>query len=207
MSYPFFVPSVINTNPITTVPFGTFVSSPYTSEISISVTKEDLPTKTERVTVTTLPINNYYYPTNLYYGADPYTYSYPMYTNISYLDVNSDKELHKKACKLFFSELYNKYIPETYPRLLNYVKLSNKDIELVKSVGEAKNISTKSDEYGEKINYLAEYIFTKKDVYNILWDYVERRNVKWWDLKYYADDVENLLVKSLEEKIKDMILD
>lgn len=208
MSFPYFVPGVINTNPITALPLGNFVSSPYvTSEIEISVYKDKLPTKTERVSVSSLPLTNYYYPTSLYYTSEPLTYSYPMYTNISYQDINSDKELHKKVSKRYFSELYNRYIPESYPKILNYVKLSAKDIELVKSANEAKNTSTKEDEYGEKINYLADYIFTKKDVYNTLWNYVEKRNVKWWDLRYYEDDIENLLVKAVEEKIKDMILE
>lgn len=208
MSFPYFVPSVINTNPVTAIPIGSYVTSPvYTSEISVTVTGDRLPTKSEKVEVTSLPVTNYYLPTNLYYVNDPISYSYPIYKNISYLDVNADTELHKKMTKYFYSKLYNEYVPDDHSDLLDYVKLTAKDIELVKSLGEAKNNRTKEEDFGEKINYLADYIFTKKDIYSVLWDYVERKGVKWWDLKYYSDDIENKLVKGLEEKIKDMILE
>lgn len=207
MSIPYFVSTHINTNPVTAIPIGSFVTSvtPTISEISVSVTRDDLPVRTEKVSVTGLPTTNYYLPTSLYYVADPITYSYPVYKNVSYLDVNSDKELHKKVTRHFFSRLYNRYIPDSEARLLNFVKLTAKDIELVKSLNEAKNITTKEDEYGEKLNYLADYIFTKKDVYNVLWHFSEKTNVKWWDLKNFEDQIEELLVKAVEEKIKDMI--
>ena len=206
MNYPFFVPGIINTDPVTMIPVGSYVSptSIITSEISVSVSS-DRPMKTETFRVSSLPVTNHYLPTSLYYVADPITYSYPIYKNISYLDVNADKELHKKMTKYFFSQLYNKYVPEDHPRLLNYVKISSKDIELVKSVNEAKSTNTKEDEIGEKINYLADYIYTKKDIHNALWNYTERKNFKWWDLKYYEDDVEHLLIKDLEETIKDKL--
>jgi hypothetical protein len=211
MAFPYFVPGVINTDPITAIPFGNYYSSPayVTSEIEISVYKDKdrLPTKTERLQVSTLPTTGYYYPTSMFYAVDPLVYSYPVYSNVSYQDVNSDKELHKKVSKRYFSELYNRYIPESFPKILNFVRLTAKDIELVKSANEAKNNSTKDEEFGEKINYLADYIFTKKDVYNSLWNYVEKRNIKWWDLKYYEDDIENLLVKAVEDKIREMILE
>lgn len=207
MSFPFFVPSVINTNPVTAIPIGTYITSPlYTSDISISV-ERDYPHKTENLLVTSLPTSNYYLPTNLFYPSDSLTYSYPMYKNISYLDVNADKELHKKVTKNFFSQLYNKYVPEDNLQLLDYVKITAKDIELVKSLNEAKNNKTKEDDIGEKINYLADYIFTKKDIYSVLWDYGEKRNIKWWDLKHYSNDIENILIRELEAKIKDMILE
>jgi len=207
MSFPFFVPSVINTNPVTAIPIGSYITSPvYSSEFSVSV-QTDYPNKSENVLVTSLPTTNYYLPTSFFYPSDTLTYPYPMYKNISYLDINADKELHKKVTKYFFSQLYNIYVPEDNSELLDYVKISAKDIELVKSLNEAKNNKTKEDDVGEKINYLADYIFTKKDIYSVLWDYAEKRNIKWWDLKHYGNDIENILIRELQAKIKDMILE
>ncbi len=208
MNYPFFVPGIINTEPVTMVPVGAYVTptSVVTSEISVSVTT-DKPVRTETFRVSSLPSTNYYLPTSLYYVADPITYNYPVYRSISYLDVNADKDLHKKMTRYYFSQLYNKYVPEDHPRLLNFVKLSAKDIELVKSVNEAKNINTKEDEFGEKISYLADYVYTKQDIYRVLNDYCDRKNIKWWDLKYYSDDLEDILIKDLEETIKDKIVE
>jgi hypothetical protein len=185
------------------------VSSPYspvyTTETYVSI--DTFPIKTESVYVSTLPSTNYYLPTNLYYDTTPLIYTNPIMSSISYTDVNADKDLQKKVTKKFFSQLYNKWVPELYPRLLDYVKLTEKDITLVKSKGEAQNNKTKEDEIAEKINYLAEYIMTKKDIYEELYYYAERKRLNWWDLSYYSDDVELLLVKKLEERIKDMILE
>ena len=210
MSY--FVPGIIDTSPLTVSPiypygrYGSYPLSPYTTEVSVSVSGDGYPTRTERVLVPSLPNYNYYSPTSLYY-ADPLIYSYPTYQNVSYLDINADKDLHKKMTKYFFSKLYNEFVPESYSRLLNFVKLSEKDIQLVKSASDAKNNVTKEADFGEKINYLSDYIFTKKDVYAELYDYVERKRVNWWDLKYYSNDIELYLVKQLERRINDIILE
>jgi len=207
MSY--FVPGIIDTSPLTISPlnpYGSYALSPYTTEVSVTVSGDKYATKTERVLVNSLPTYNYYSPSSLYF-ADPLVYSYPTYQNISYLDINADTDLHKKMTKYFYSKLYNEFVPESYSRLLNFVRLSDKDIQLVKSASDAKNNVTKEADYGEKINYLADYIFTKKDVYAELFDYVQRKRVNWWDLKYYSDDVELYLVKQLERRINDIILE
>lgn len=179
-------------------------SSPY-SEVSVSVTTDSLPTRTEKVLVSSLPSTNYYLPTNLVFYNDPIIYSNPFYTNVSYLDVNGDKDLQKKMTRYFFSQLYNEYIPESHSDLLDYVKLNPKDIELVKSAKQAASNSTKKGEFAEKITYLAENIFTKNDIYNVLSNYVNNNNVNWWDLKRVSNNIERILVKKLEDKIKDML--
>jgi hypothetical protein len=204
----FFVPGIINTSPLTVspiYPFGAY-SSPYTTEVSVSVSGDGYPTKTERVIVNPLPTYNYYSPSSLYF-ADPLIYSYPTYQNVSYLDINADTELHKKMTKYFYSRLYNEFVPESYSRLLNFVKLSEKDIQLVKSAGEAKNNTTKEADYGEKINYLADYVFSKTDVFSTLYDFVSRRRINWWDLKYYSDQLESILINKVKTKIRDMLME
>jgi hypothetical protein len=182
-------------------------SSPYSdvSEISISVTRDDLPYRSERVLVSSLPSTNYYLPTNLVYYNDPIIYSSPYYSSISYLDINGDKDLQKKMTRYFFSQLYNEYIPSSHSDLLDYVKLNPRDIELVKSIKQASSNSTKKSDFAEKITYLAENIFTKDDIYKVLTNYVNNNDVNWWDLKRSSNNVERILVKKLEEKIKDMI--
>jgi hypothetical protein len=206
--YPYVVPGVINTDPVTLIPNSLFVNpNVLTSDVSVTVFQNNNQIKTDRLQVSSLPITNYYLPTSLYYNFDQITYNYPVYQNVSYIDVNSDFDLHKKVSKYFFSELYNRYLPEDYPKILDYVRLTEKNVELVKSINEAKNIKTKEDDFAEKIKYLADYIYTKKDVYKLLYNYVEKKNVKWWDLKYYSEDIEQVLIDDLEVVIKDAILE
>lgn len=190
---------------IVSSPYSTYVSSPVVVSSDIIVSVDRYPVKTETVEVLTLPADNYYLPTNLYY-SNPYFYPRPIYNNISYLDVNADKDLQKMVTGRFFSRLYNKWVPELYSRLLDYVKLTENDITLVKSVNDLKNNKTKDDEFEEKINYLADYIMTKKDIFNELYNYVEQKSINWWNLKSYSDDIELYLIKKLEQRLKDMIL-
>lgn len=182
-------------------------SSPYSdvSEISISVTRDDLPVRSERVLVSSLPRTNYYLPTNLVFYNDPIIYSNPYYSSVSYLDINGDKDLQKKMTRYFFSQLYNEYIPESHSDILDYVKLNPRDIELVKSIKQASSNSTKKSDFAEKITYLAENIFTKDDIHKVLTNYVNNNDINWWDLKRSSNNIERFLVKKLEEKIKDMI--
>ena len=179
-------------------------SSPY-SELSISISKNNLPVRNETVLVSSLPRTNYYLPTDLVYYNDPIIYSTPYYTNVSYLDINGDKDLQKKMTRYFFSQLYNEYVPESHPEILDYVKLNSKDIELVKSVKQAESNTTKKSDYGEKITYLAENIFNKNDIHKVLSNYCNNNNINWWDLKRVSNNIERILIKRLEDKIKDML--
>jgi len=175
------------------------------SDVSISISA-DLPLRSERLSVSSLPFVNYYLPSNIYYSDDPIMYS-SVYRNVSYLDINSDKELQKKSTRFYYSQLYNRYIPESNSEILDFVKLGSKDISLVKSMKEAKNNRTDEEDYGEKINYLADYVFSKTDVFSTLYDFVSRRRINWWDLKYYSDQLETILVNKVKAKIRDMLME
>lgn len=192
---------------VSSPPYSSYIASPTFVSSDVVVSVETRPVKTEVIEVASLPVTNYYLPTSLYYSSDPYYYPRPVFNNISYLDVNSDKDLQKKVTGKFFSRLYNKWVPELYARLLDYVKLYEKDVSLVKSANEVKNNKTKEDEFEEKINYLADYIMTKKDVFNELYYYAEQKGINWWNLNSYADDIELYLIKKLEQRLKDMILE
>jgi len=175
------------------------------SDVSISISA-DLPLRSERLSVSSLPFVNYYLPSNIYYSDDPIMYS-SVYRNVSYLDINSDKELQKKSTRFYYSQLYNRYIPDSNSEILDFVKLGSKDISLVKSMKEAKNNRTDEEDYGEKINYLADYVFSKTDVFSTLYDFVSRRRINWWDLKYYSDQLESILVNKVKTKIRDMLME
>jgi len=175
------------------------------SDVSISISA-DLPLRSERLSVSSLPFVNYYLPSNIYYSDDPIMYS-SVYRNVSYLDINSDKELQKKSTRFYYSQLYNRYIPDSNSEILDFVKLGSKDISLVKSMKEAKNNRTDEEDYGEKINYLADYVFSKTDVFSTLYDFVSRRRINWWDLKYYSDQLETILVNKVKAKIRDMLME
>jgi len=175
------------------------------SDVSISISA-DLPLRSERLSVSSLPFVNYYLPSNIYYSDDPIMYS-SVYRNVSYLDINSDKELQKKSTRFYYSQLYNRYIPDSNSEILDFVKLGSKDVSLVKSMKEAKNNRTDEEDYGEKINYLADYVFTKTDVFSTLFDFVSRRRINWWDLKYYSDQLETILVNKVKTKIKDILME
>lgn len=205
-----FVPGSVRTTPLVGYPVAlpslSSVSSSV-SEVSVSITTDGMATKTENIKVPSLPVFNYYSPNTLLYVGEPVYYSFPVYKNISYLDVNADRDLQKKVVRHFFSQLYNKWVPNLYPRLLNYIKISNRDVHLVKSENEAKNNTTKEEDFHEKINYLADYVYTKTDIFSELSTYVDKKGLNWWNLRDHNDDIELLLVKKLEEKLKDMVME
>ena len=172
----------------------------------VIIRNKDYPTRSQSMLLNSLISPSYYVPNTLMYVDTPYYY-YPTYQSISYLDVNADKDLQKKVVKKFYSALYNNWVPDLHSRLLNYVKLTKDEAKLVKSEGEAKSNSTKEDEYGDKINYFADYIFTKTDIYEELYNYIEKRGLNWWDLSSRSDELELLLIKKLEQKIKDIMME
>jgi hypothetical protein len=178
----------------------------YSPEITLSVETD----KHRKYKIESVPVTSSYYLPNSIYDTSyfyPTNYSYPVYQNISYLDVNQDKDLHKKVTKHFFSQLYNRWIPELYPNLLNYLKVSNNEVHLVKSIADAKNNTTKESDFSEKINYIADFILTKKDLFELLSVYSDRKNIKWWSLRQYSEDVELYVIKRLEQKLKEMVLE
>jgi len=194
-------------------PYTSSVSSPlysYSPEVIVSIDNEKNIVRNNKVVIESIPVtSNYYLPNNplntsIFY---PQPYSYPVYQNISYIDVNQDYDLQKKVSKHFYSQLYNKWVPELYPSLLNYLKVSQNDVHLVKSISEAKSNTTKESEIGIKINYLADYILTKKNIVELLSVYSDKKGIKWWNMRAYADDIELYMIKRLEQKLKEMVLE
>jgi hypothetical protein len=194
-------------------PYSSSVSSPlysYSPEVIVSIDNEKNIIRNNKVVIESIPVtSNYYLPNNVLNTSIfyPQTYSYPVFQNISYIDVNQDYDLQKKVSKHFYSQLYNKWVPELYPSLLNYLKVSQNDVHLVKSISEAKSNTTKESEIGTKINYLADYILTKKNIVELLSVYSDNKGVKWWNMRAYADDIELYMIKRLEKKLKEMVLE
>ena len=194
-------------------PYTSSVSSPlysYSPEVIVSIDNEKNIVRNNKVVIESIPVtSNYYLPNNVLNTSIfyPQPYTYPVFQNISYIDVNQDYDLQKKVSKHFYSQLYNKWVPELYPSLLNYLKVSQNDVHLVKSISEAKSNTTKESEIGTKINYLAEYILTKKNIVELLSVYSDKKGIKWWNMRSYADDIELFMIKRLEQKIKEMVLE
>ena len=194
-------------------PYTSSVSSPlysYSPEIIVSIDNEKNIVRNNKVVIESIPVtSNYYLPNNVLNTSIfyPQPYTYPVFQNISYIDVNQDYDLQKKVSKHFYSQLYNKWVPELYPSLLNYLKVSQNDVHLVKSIREAKSNTTKESEIGTKINYLADYILTKKNIVELLSVYSDKKGIKWWNMRQYADDIELYMIKRLEQKLKEMVLE
>lgn len=194
-------------------PYTSSVSSPlysYSPEIIVSIDNEKNIVRNNKVVIESIPVtSNYYLPNNVLNTSIfyPQPYTYPVFQNISYIDVNQDYDLQKKVSKHFYSQLYNKWVPELYPSLLNYLKVSQNDVHLVKSISEAKSNTTKESEIGTKINYLADYILTKKNIVELLSVYSDKKGIKWWNMRQYADDIELYMIKRLEQKLKEMVLE
>ena len=189
------------------------ISSPYSYSPDVIVSIDNERYRNRNYKIESVPVtSSYFLPDNSYNTLNtsyfyPTNYSYPVFQNISYLDINADKDLHKKVTKHFYSQLYNKWVPELYPNLLNYLKISGSEVHLIKSLSDAKSNTTKDSEYGAKINYLADFILTKKDIYEILSVYSDRKNIKWWNMRQNSDDVEIYVIKRLEQKLKEMVLE
>ena len=87
----------------------------YSPEITVSVETD----KHRKYKIESVPVTSSYYLPNSIYDTSyfyPTNYSYPVYQNISYLDVNQDKDLHKKLQNIFILN----YIIDGY---LNYIQI------------------------------------------------------------------------------------
>jgi hypothetical protein len=134
----------------------------------------------------------------------PYVYDYDkplkIPTVITYLDVNSDKNLRRKMILKFMDYLEEWILNDNkYKKLFNYFTVQGNTIKVVKKQ------TKKSYEKSKKIkikNFILKKIIDKKDMKNILKKYVKKNKVNWYDLTKNEEDIKLYILDKILKFIK-----
>ena len=89
--------------------------------------------------------------------------------------------------------------------LLGYLHFEHGTVGFIKNIKDYSDKLPTDAETIKKINFLEEKFLTKKMIYNILKNYVDKHNVYWWKIRYSEDELKKYLHKKLKKLIEEEI--
>lgn len=129
----------------------------------------------------------------------------PIFSRYEYQDINEDSELHQKAMKKIYTNIYNFIIPNEHPHLLNYVKKNKGNFSMVKNMKEFKSNKTKENEYEGKLQYIAHSVYSKSSMYSDVKQYLDTYDIKWFDIEDNKSKIYDMIIKKLKNKLVNLI--
>lgn len=132
-----------------------------------------------------------------------------------YLNYNNDPITRNNITKHYYYKVLDKWLYSDMIELLNYLIVDNNGtVSLIKNMsnykkGRAEENSRK--QINDKVEFLEKFLFTRKDLYEILIEFTKDTNIQWIHMarneyilkKYIQESIENKL-KYLVKKSKSM---
>lgn len=119
-----------------------------------------------------------------------------------YEDLNYDPEVRKKMIRYFYYKVLGDWLYDDYKGLLNYFVIKNDIVDVISNLNEVDESKQNSiAEQEKKIEFIKNYIFTKKFVYKILSKYIAYTNSNWYDLNRNEYYIKKLIKHKLKNKI------
>lgn len=160
------------------------------------------------------PLNNEYINSS-FYDAISGRWSIPvMRFNLGYSPwykesdpLNDDKKYQRSVSDSFYLRLVEKWLYEksSFNKLLKYfVITADGNDGKVSLISDPDNInkSELNKKYKKYIfRYIEKYFISKKFIYKILKQFVNKYNLKWYDLFQNKEDVRDFIIKKLEKFI------
>jgi len=123
-----------------------------------------------------------------------------------FIDLNKDPDVQFRFIEYYFRHTYEDWIPKGDMRdLLNYLNVSGDKVSIVKTEKEYEANKAKKESEGtmdKKIEFLKNEIMNHTKIAKILEEYVDYKNVNWYDLKEYKDNIHKYIKKYLTKKLR-----
>mgnify|MGYP005627979049 CR=1 FL=1 len=121
-------------------------------------------------------------------------------TVITYLDVNSDKNLRKKMINKFMNYLEEWILEDKkYLKLLQHFNVNGNKVNVSKKKSKRTYNNSKKNKI---IKFILDEIIDKKDMKNILKKYVKKNKVNWYDLIDNKDDLQIFILDEILNFLK-----
>jgi hypothetical protein len=139
------------------------------------------------------------------YATPAYTIPLP-----SYLDVNQNPETHRMLAKHFYYRTLDDWLweDENMKDILNYIKVSDKGVDVLNSMSEYKSTNISKDTqltYEQKIEFIEKKVLSVDNMEKILKKFVKETNIKWVELVKNHFFIKDLVKKYLKQKLEYMI--
>jgi len=134
----------------------------------------------------------------------PHLNPYPTYELNHYKNVNSDPDLLRKVTKYFYEKTMNKWILSDFEYLLSYLIIKNNEVKLVKTKSEQEKNKKEleTNKINMKIEFIANYVFTKYDMKSFVKKFAIKANLDLWDLEKNRKYVKKALYKKIKNRLE-----
>ena len=129
---------------------------------------------------------------------------FPSYELNHYTNVNRDPSLLRSVTKYFYEKTMNKWLLSDFEHLLSYLIIKNKNVALVKSDKELEKNKPDNDtaKINMKVEFIANYVFTKHDMRSFVKKFAIKTNLDLWDLEKNKKYVKKALYKKIRRRLE-----
>ena len=142
----------------------------------------------------------------------PYKYDVQMtLKNIPpYNSLNDQPDTKFRMGKFIYYKFLDEWIhTHKFRKILNYFKITNDNVSLLKDLGEYKK--TNAEDYTKKdikriSEYIEKHVLSKFDMYEILHDFILLTNYEWVYIPRYVYQLSDYMKERIIEKIEKKII-
>jgi hypothetical protein len=121
----------------------------------------------------------------------------------TYQNLNTDRDVVEKIVNYIYFKFLDKWLYHDLKHILKYLVEVNGKITIIRNKKDIKSNKTNSSKLAErKTDYIEKHVFSKKDMYKLLYKLVHEYNVNWYDLPQKTDLVQTVLQSKLKKILK-----
>ena len=119
------------------------------------------------------------------------------------VNLNNDINIQTNIIKYYYKKIINKWLYNDLIILLAYVNKSNNNIIDSYSEYDITKLSIKNNiDIKKKINFMKEYIITRKLVKHVLKKIVKYKGINWYDLHHHAKLIKKMFLNYISDLLK-----
>ena len=130
------------------------------------------------------------------------------YTYGRYTDLNKDKRIQKTFSKYFLDKILNKWLYQEFRPILAFVKISDNNPSLIRTMNDYKPESIDSDSLEnieKRIYYLKKILINRQLVKHVLKKIVNENDIQWTQLTKNKSIIKKILKKYLQSKLEEAV--
>ena len=122
-----------------------------------------------------------------------------------YTELNDDKTVISTVKNYYYYKTIDKFLKSEMIDLLGYLHIEHDKVSFIKNIKDYSDKLPTIIETTEKIKFIENNFLTKKMIYKIIKNYVDKNNIYWWKIRYSEDEFKKYLHKKLKKLIEEEI--
>ena len=122
-----------------------------------------------------------------------------------YSELNDDITVIRTVKNYYYYKTIDKFLKSEMIDLLGYLHIEHNTVSFIKNIKDYSDKLPTTEDTNKKIKFIEDNFLTKKIIYNIIKNYVDKNNIYWWKIRYNEEEFKKYLHKKLKKLMEDEI--